>query len=126
MIERLLGGLLPARWAAPVWRPAGEQLVLINWLYTEIDPRGEERWPILRELRGWRNIEVHEIVIGKDSLDWTARMFTEEDVARANADFRGAKQNSGHASSVFSSRRMILPVLVFGRSATNATARGTL
>ena len=92
MIERLLGGLLPARWAAPVWRPAGEQLVLINWLYTEIDPRGEERWPILRELRGWRNIEVHEIVIGKDSLDWTARMFTEEDVARANADFRGARE----------------------------------
>src|ERR1700750_2691811 len=69
--ERLLGGLLPARWAAPVWRPAGEQLVLINWLYTEIDPRGEERWPILRELRGWRNVEVHEIVVGINSFDWT-------------------------------------------------------
>jgi hypothetical protein len=42
MIERLLGGLIPARWVAPVWRPAGEQLILINWLYTEIDPGGEE------------------------------------------------------------------------------------
>jgi hypothetical protein len=92
MIERLLGGLLPARWAAPVWRPAGEQLVLINWLYTEIDARGEEHWPILRELRGWRNIEVREIVSGKDSLDWTVRMFAEQDVARAKADFRGAKE----------------------------------
>jgi hypothetical protein len=92
MTERLLGGLLPARWAVPVWRPAGEQLILINWLYTEIDPRGEERWPILRELRGWRNIEVHEIVVGINSLDWTARIFTEADIARANADFRGAKE----------------------------------
>ncbi len=74
-----------------MWRPAGEQLVLINWLYTEIDPHSEEHWSILRELRGWRNIEVHEIVSGKDSLDWTVRMFTAEDVARAKADFRGAK-----------------------------------
>ena len=30
------------------------------------------------------------------------------------------------ASRVFSSRRMILPVEVFGRSGTNCTARGTL
>jgi hypothetical protein len=92
MIERLLGGLIPARWVAPVWRPAGEQLILINWLYTETDPGGEEHWPILRELRGWRNIEVHEIVSGEKSLDWTMRMFTEKDVARAKADFRGAKE----------------------------------
>ena len=39
-----------------------------------------------------RAVEVHEIVIGKDSLDWTVRMFTAEDVARAKADFRGAKE----------------------------------
>ena len=92
MIERLLGGLIPARWIAPVWRPAGEQLVLINWLYTEIDPWGAERWPILQELRGWRNIEVHQIVSGESSRDWTVRMFTKADVARAKADFRGARE----------------------------------
>jgi len=92
MIERLLGGLIPAQWVAPIWRPAGEQLILINWLYTEIDPRGEEHWPVLQELRGWRNIEVHEIVSGEKSLDWTMRMFTEQDVVRAKADFRGAKE----------------------------------
>lgn len=73
-----------------MWRPAVEAWVLINWLYTEIDERGEEKWPVLRELHGWRNIEVHEFITGVYSKDWTAVMFTEADCDVAAADKRGA------------------------------------
>jgi hypothetical protein len=44
------------------------------------------------------------------------------DLSELPAGIAGRAQRS----RVFSSRRMILPVLVLGRSATNCTARGTL
>ena len=54
--------LIPLRWLAPL-NPLKYDLVIIwNWLDVEIDVRAEQEFPILKEIVGHRNRDVHNYV----------------------------------------------------------------
>ena len=70
-----LRGIFPVTWVVqpnPIWF---YQEVLFNWLDIEIDAHAEEKMPMLRELKGWRNREVHEYVWNMDSKEWVRQMY---------------------------------------------------
>ena len=49
------------------------ECVIINWIKIEAMPReAVERYPILHEIRGWRNRECYDAVA---ATDWTARIY---------------------------------------------------
>ena len=54
-----LRGIIPAIWQVEPWHPA-EICIIVDWLQTEIEQHAEQRLPVLAELAGWRNREVHE------------------------------------------------------------------
>ena len=64
--------LIPLRWLAPL-NPLKYDLVIIwNWLDVEIDVRVEQDFPILKEIVGHRNRDVHNYI--KATTDqWTLR-----------------------------------------------------
>ena len=54
--------LIPLRWLAPL-NPLKYDLVIFwNWLDVEIDARAEQGLPILQEIVGHRNREVHNYI----------------------------------------------------------------
>jgi hypothetical protein len=64
--------LIPLRWLAPL-NPLKYDLVIIwNWLDVEIDARAEQELPILKEIVGHRNRDVHNYVKATDN-EWALR-----------------------------------------------------
>jgi len=60
--DTLHRSLIPLRWLAPL-NPLKYDLVIFwNWLDVEIDARAEQRLPILQQIVGHRNREVHNYV----------------------------------------------------------------
>jgi hypothetical protein len=57
----LIPGIIPAIWQVDSWTV--EQVeVIINWLEIEIEKHAELRLPVLAQIRGHRNREVHEYI----------------------------------------------------------------
>jgi len=57
-----LRGIIPRPYIPPI-RPAKyDQLIMVNWLYIEVDATAPKRMPILNRICGHRNIEVFRFV----------------------------------------------------------------
>jgi hypothetical protein len=54
--------LLPKRYWWDVEPPWFIQEVLVNWLDVEVDQMAEQKMPILQQMAGFRNREVHHYV----------------------------------------------------------------
>lgn len=63
-----LGSLFPRKWIVEVNPPAIVEIYL-DWLLHELDAYAEEKWPILKVIRGWRRSEV--IAFLEAMPDWT-------------------------------------------------------
>src|ERR1700731_542851 len=60
--DTLHRSLIPLRWLAPL-NPLKYDLVIVwNWLDVEIDARAEHELPILKEIVGHRNRDVHNYI----------------------------------------------------------------
>jgi hypothetical protein len=70
--DTLHRSLIPLRWLAPL-NPLKYDLVIIwNWLDVEIDARAEHELPILKEIVGHRNRDVHNYIRATND-QWTLR-----------------------------------------------------
>jgi hypothetical protein len=67
------GNIIPARWIMPTRATKFEQLVIVNWLQTEL-PATSRIARRTSRLTGWRNYEVYWYI---RSIDWTASMFVQ-------------------------------------------------
>lgn len=64
--------LIPLRWLAPL-NPLKYDLVIIwNWLDVEVDATAEQELPILEEIVGHRNRDVHNYIKATND-QWTLR-----------------------------------------------------
>lgn len=60
-----LRGIVPVPWQIPPWI-AVEVQVFTEWLEVEIEAHAEQRLPMLANISGWRNREVHEFVVSDE------------------------------------------------------------
>jgi hypothetical protein len=63
------GNIIPLRFVPPAKPVKYEQLVVVNWLQLEVQPR-EPLPPIIDVLKGWRNLEVF-CYVRYEMPDWT-------------------------------------------------------
>ena len=64
-----LSGIFPRTWIPGAIPPPAIVLIYLDWLLQELDMRAEEKWPILKTMRGHRR---KEIIAYLESLsDWT-------------------------------------------------------
>ena len=60
MSDIILGGLLPRNWQGDKIAPWYVDVIVTNWLDVEVDQNIENKIPVLREIRGYRNREVYK------------------------------------------------------------------
>jgi hypothetical protein len=55
-----LRGIVPAIVPAPPPEPFAVQVIIVDWLYREVDGLAEIKMPVLQHIAGHRNREVYE------------------------------------------------------------------
>ena len=55
------GSIIPVLWQVEPWAPAEVQII-VNWLEIEIERNAAQRLPLLAEIKGHRNREVHDYI----------------------------------------------------------------
>ena len=55
-----LRGIVPAIFPAPPPEPFAVQVIIVDWLYREVDGLAEIKMPVLQHIAGHRNREVYE------------------------------------------------------------------
>ncbi len=55
-----LRGIVPAIVPAPPPEPFAVQVIIVDWLYREVDSLAEIKMPVLQHIAGHRNREVYE------------------------------------------------------------------
>jgi hypothetical protein len=55
-----LRGIVPAIVPAPPPEPFDVQVIIVDWLYREVDGLAEIKMPVLQHIAGHRNREVYE------------------------------------------------------------------
>lgn len=69
-----LRSIIPARFIAPLWPVTYDQIIVIDWLQTEVPMGAEVDHELLQSLCGWRNIDVY-YYIKYETRDWTAGLY---------------------------------------------------
>jgi hypothetical protein len=101
MSDDIFRSLIPLRWLAPL-NPLKYDLVVIwNWLDVEIDARAEQRLPILKEIAGHRNRDVHNYIQATNE-QWALRYLGMEpwQIVRFEAIRAGISARDGQARYV--------------------------
>ena len=65
-----LGSCFPRRWIPGAIPPPAIMQIYINWLLQELDSHIEQKYPILKFIKGHRRMEVIEYL--EAMPDWTA------------------------------------------------------
>ena len=64
-----LDSIFPRKWIPGAIPPPEIILLYIDWMLQEVDAMAEERWPILKNIKGHRRMEVIEFL--ESGRDWT-------------------------------------------------------
>lgn len=63
-------GIIPTRWWLAPEPPTIVQVIIVDWLYREVDDQAEIKMPVLACISGHRNIEVwHYLQETRDHRD---------------------------------------------------------
>jgi hypothetical protein len=88
--------LIPLRWLAPL-NPLKYDLVIIwNWLEVEVDARVEQELPILKEIVGHRNRDVHNYLKATND-QWALRYLGIEPCQIVQLELIRARRDEGQA-----------------------------
>jgi hypothetical protein len=64
-----LRGIFPQAFIPGAIPPPAIILIMVDWLLQELDAIAEERWPVLKTMRGFRRKEI--IAFMESQSDWT-------------------------------------------------------
>ena len=89
-------GIVPAIVPAPPPEPFAVQVIIVDWLYREVDGLAEIKMPVLQHIAGHRNREVYEYL----ELTHDVR----DSRAAASASLRSPPSSSGSMLMLLSRR----------------------
>jgi hypothetical protein len=64
-----LQGIFPRAWIPGAIPPPAIWLIYVDWLLQEVDAMAEQKWPVLKFIKGHRRMEVIEFL--QNGGDWT-------------------------------------------------------